>query len=219
MRASPHYAERCGPVMTETVALLVRHGASDDSNDVDRFIGACRRADRAAAEQLLAEHPDLPVRLADEDRAAVVAAAVTAPPAAVALMLDLGFSALDRNGFGEQPLHSAAYHGNAEMARLLIDAGADVDARDSRFESTPLAFATVGSGESAGRPGNWVETVRLLIDAGASRDGCVDLGKTTQRSRSPPFSEALASPPTSPSPTATRGRTCRARSVPGSRPT
>jgi ankyrin repeat protein len=169
----------------QTVALLVRHGASDDSNDVDRFIGACRRADRAAAEQLLAEHPDLPVRLADDDRAVVVAAAATAPPAAVALMLDLGFSALDRNGFGEQPLHSAAYHGNAEMARLLIDAGADVDARDSRFESTPLAFATVGSGESDGRPGNWVETVRLLIDAGASRDAVWVSGK-------PPSEEVAA---------------------------
>jgi len=30
----------------ETAALLARHGAPDDSTDVDRFIGACRRADR-----------------------------------------------------------------------------------------------------------------------------------------------------------------------------
>ena len=43
------------------------------------------------------------------------------------------------------------------MARLLLDAGADVDARDDRFEATPLAFATVGSGEQAGKPGDWIE--------------------------------------------------------------
>ena len=161
----------------ETAALLVRRGAADDSTDVDRFIGACRRADRAAAEQLLAEHPGLPGRLTADDRAVVVDAAASASPAVVALMLDLGFSPDDRNGLGEQPLHTAAYHGNAEVVRLLLDAGADLDARDARFDGTPLAYATVGSGERAGHPGNWVETVRVLIDAGASRDDVWISGK------------------------------------------
>jgi ankyrin repeat protein len=169
----------------ETAALLVRYGAPDDSTDIDRFIGAGRRADRAAAEQLLAEHPDLPGQLTDDDRAAVVEAAGSAPAAAVALMLDLGFSPDDRNGLGEQPLHTAAYYGNAEVVRLLIDAGADLDARDARFDGTPLAYATVGSGERAGEPGNWIETVRLLIDAGASRDDVWISGK-------PPSEEVVA---------------------------
>ena len=169
----------------ETAALLVRHGAPDDSTDVDRFIGACRRADRAVAEQILAEHPDLPDRLTDDDRAAVTEAAGSAPAAAVALMLDLGFSPDDRNGFGEQPLHTAAYYGNAEVVRLLIDAGADLEALAARFDGTPLAYATVGSGERAGQPGNWIETVRLLIRAGASRDDAWISGK-------PPSEEVIA---------------------------
>jgi ankyrin repeat protein len=169
----------------ETAALLVRHGAPDDSTDVDRFIGASRRADRAAAERLLAEHPGLPDRLTVDDRAAVVEAAGSAPAAAVALMLDLGFSPDDRNGFGEQALHTAAYYGNAEVVRLLIDAGADLEALDARFDGTPLAYATVGSGERAGQPGNWIETVRLLIDAGASRDDVWISGK-------PPSEEVIA---------------------------
>lgn len=158
----------------ETAALLVRQGAPDDSTDADNFIGACRRADRAAAEHLLAEHPGLRARLTDDDRATVVDAAGAGPaavaPAAVALMLDLGFSPDDRNGSGEQPLHTAAYAGNAEVVRLLIDAGADLEARDAGFGGTPLAYATVGSGERDGQPGSWAEAVRLLIDAGASRD-------------------------------------------------
>jgi ankyrin repeat protein len=169
----------------ETAALLVRHGAPDDSTDVDRFISASRRADRAAAERLLAEHPDLPGRLTVDDRAAVVGAAGSAPAAAVALMLDLGFSPEDRNGFGEQALHTAAYYGNAEVVRLLVDARADLEARDARFDGTPLAYATVGSGERAGEPGNWIETVRLLIDAGASRDDVWISGK-------PPSEEVIA---------------------------
>ena len=152
-------------------ALLVSRGAPDDSTDIDRFIGACMRADRSSAEQILVEHPDLSDRLTDDDRGAVVEAAGSDSVAAVGLMLDLGFSPRARDRFGEQPLHSAAYAGNADMVRLLIDAGADVDGRDVRFDSTPLTFATVGSGEHAGPPANWTEVVRLLIDAGASRDG------------------------------------------------
>jgi len=156
---------------TETRDLLVSYGAIDDSIDMDRFIGACRRADRPAAEKLVAEHPDLPGRLTDDDRTAIFEATNTTSGAAVGLMLEIGFSPHVRNESGEQPLHSAAYAGNAEAVRLLLDAGADVDARDARFDSTPLVFATVGSGEQAGLARHWIEVVQLLVDAGASREG------------------------------------------------
>jgi Ankyrin repeats (many copies) len=109
--------------------------------------------------------------LTDEDRAVIVEAAGSASVAVIALMLDVGFSTHARNNFGEQPLHWAAYVGDADMVRLLIEAGADVDGRDARFDSTPLAFATVGSGERTGQPGNWIDVVRSLVDGGASRTG------------------------------------------------
>jgi len=162
-------AVRCG--RSDTAALLARHGAPDDSTDMDRFIGACVRADRLTAEALMAGDRDMLGRLTDDDRAVLVDAAGSNPVAAVALMVDLGLSPEARNASGEQPLHVAAYAGNAEVVRFLIDAGADVDARDANFDATPLAFATVGSGERAGQTGNWVDTVRTLVDAGASREG------------------------------------------------
>jgi ankyrin repeat protein len=155
----------------ETSALLASRGAADDSTDIDRFIGSCVRADRPSAEHVLVEHPDLRDQLTDNDRATIVEAAGSASVVTVGVMLDLGFSPNARNGSGEQPLHSAAYAGNADMVRLLLDAGADVDGHDLRFDATPLAFATVGSGEQAGQPGDWTEVVRSLVDAGASRDG------------------------------------------------
>ncbi len=161
----------------DAAARLRALGAADDGTDADRFIGACLNADREAAGQLLADHPDLPGRLTDEDRAVIVDAAAFRPADTLALMLDLGFSVHARNSFGEQPLHNAAYHGNGAVVRLLLDAGADVDARDDRFDATPLAAATVGSGERYGKPGNWIETVRLLIGAGASRQGVWISGK------------------------------------------
>jgi hypothetical protein len=114
-------------------------------------------------------------RFDDEDRAVIVRAAGSRPAPTIALMCDLGFSPNARNshgfGWGERPLHSAAYAGNVEVARLLLGAGADLDARDARFDATALCYATVGSREQAGKPGDWIATVRLLIDAGASREG------------------------------------------------
>lgn len=88
--------------------------------------------------------------------------------AALSLMLELGFGHDARDESGEQPLHTAAYQGNADAVRMLLSAGAEVDARDTRFDATPLAFATVGSGEQDAERGDWVATVRLLLDAGAA---------------------------------------------------
>ena len=160
----------------EIAARLRALGAVEDGTEVDRFLGACLNGDRSAVEQLLADHPDLPDRLADEDRAVIYRAAESRPAEILALMLEVGFSPNTRS-FGELPLHAAAYHGNAAGVRVLLGAGAEVDARDERFESTALTFATVGSGEQAGKPGDWTGTVRLLIEAGASRDGAWITGK------------------------------------------
>jgi ankyrin repeat protein len=160
----------------DNAVLLKALGAPDDCSDVDRFIGACVTGDRQAAERVLADHPGLRDRLTDQDRAVIVEAAASRPAEAIALMLDLGFSPRARR-FGDEPLHSAAYHGNAGAVEVLLRAGADSNARDGRFEGTPLAFATVGSREQAGRPGDWLKTARLLIEAGASREGAWIPGK------------------------------------------
>src|SRR5216683_1701516 len=160
----------------DTAALLRAAGAPDDCTDVDRFIGACLTGDRQAAERLAADHPDLRGRLTDQDHAVIVEAAASRPAETIALMLDLGFSPRARR-FGDEPLHNAAYHGNAATVGVLLGAGADIDARDGRFDSTPLAFATVGSREQAGRPGDWITTIRLLIEAGAAREGVWIPGK------------------------------------------
>jgi ankyrin repeat protein len=161
----------------DAAALLIRHGARDDSTEVDRFLGNCLNGDRRTAEQLLVEHPELPERLSDQDRAVIVDAAGSRPLATIELMLDLRFSTDDRNGFGEYPLHSAAFAGHADIVRLLLQRGAKVDARDTRFDATALASAIVGSGVQARRAGDWTETVHLLVAAGASREGAWIVGK------------------------------------------
>lgn len=85
-------------------------------------------------------------------------------------MLELGFRVDARGHDGATPLHAAAYGGSPDAVRLLLARGADIDARDTRWNHTPLSWAIVGSGErphSSPDP-DWMATVRALIDAGAS---------------------------------------------------
>jgi ankyrin repeat protein len=116
-------------------------------------------------------------RLQDADRAALVAAAEHGNLASVGLMLELGFPIQARrkatDDDGATPLHAASWAGSAETVALLLDHGADVTARDTRWQSQPIGWALVGSGEAPTRaPGpDWVKTVALLLDAGASLDG------------------------------------------------
>jgi ankyrin repeat protein len=39
------------------------------------------------------------------------------------------------------PLHAAAERGDAELARVLLAAGADLEVQDTAFHSTPLGWA------------------------------------------------------------------------------
>ena len=155
--------------------LLLRYGANDDSTDTDRFLAACQRADRAAVQQQLTQDPGLSGRLTGEQQAAaLILAADVGHTEALALMLDLGFPVGARDGDdGATALHAAAYHGSADVVRLLLARGADLEARDATWDSPPLDWAIVGSGERpAGNPRpDWIAVVQVLLEAGASTAG------------------------------------------------
>jgi ankyrin repeat protein len=76
----------------------------------------------------------------------------------VEALLARGAGVNARNSTGATPLHDAALAGNADLARLLIEKGAQVDARDGESGATPLHHAA-----SWGR----AAVVRLLLEKGA----------------------------------------------------
>ena len=144
-RASLHEeAMRRGQL--EMARLFERRGArpSDPSalSDLDRFTAACMRLDRKEAAARAAEHPALldaaqPITLAAQwDRADVIE-----------LLLDLGVSAdvASPERAGERPLHTAAYFGSVNAAKVLLARGAEVDPREGRFGATPFGFAVWAS--------------------------------------------------------------------------
>ena len=91
------------------------------------------------------------------DRAALerLDAAALIAPATLKAAVDFGHHDLarwllargadvDGRGSGpaaETPLHSAAWNGDLAMVRLLVEAGADRNARDRQYDATPLGWA------------------------------------------------------------------------------
>src|SRR5207244_10658354 len=93
---------------------------------------------------------------------------------------------------GGPPLHVAADCASAEAVRLLLDRGADIEARDTTWDDTPLGWAIVGSGErpKTNPDPDWIATAQTLIEAGASTAG-VTLSPDDPKPPSPQVAELL----------------------------
>ena len=127
--------------------LLRQHCAAGIITGADRLLAACQDADRAKVGRLLAADPGLPGRVPAAQQAAAMIPAESDNTAAIALLLDRGFPVDARGDDGGTALHAAAYSGSAPAVRLLLDHGAGVEARDSTWDSTPVEWAAIGSGE------------------------------------------------------------------------
>ena len=128
---------------TEIADLLVRYGATPASvvlSGIEEFTAACFRLDRDKALALLAEHPEnlqshLPIfAAARRDRADVVQ-----------FLLDLGVSIEVEDDSKQRPLHEAASHDSINVARLLIERGAELEPVETNWSNTPLDHAMYGN--------------------------------------------------------------------------
>jgi ankyrin repeat protein len=177
---------------TDLLEQLRSRGANEDATDTELFISACMRADRRDAQRRLDDDPTLLDRLDPDEQTALVRAAESGNTAAVRLMLELGLPIETRGEDGATALHVAAYSGSADTVQLLLDRGADIEAGDTTWNSTPLVWAAVGSGE---RPTNtkepdWPKTVRILLARGATTEG-IALTADDPKPPSPEVAELL----------------------------
>ncbi|MCF3641933.1 ankyrin repeat domain-containing protein [Rhizobium sp. TRM95111] len=125
---------------TALAAFLVSRGAAPVGlSDADRLARAISAGADAEAGALAAADPALVDRVQAAHPALLHDAAGRGERAQVALMLALGF---DVNRMTSRtPLHEAALHGELDMVKALIGAGADPTLRDPYHHAPPIGWA------------------------------------------------------------------------------
>jgi hypothetical protein len=147
---------------TDIAELLLRH-----ASPAQQLLAACAKADRAAAEAIVASHPHVVAGLTRDQMRLIVDRAHANDTAAVRLMLDLGFDPLARGVDSWETIRWAAFHGNADMVRLLLPHHPPIGVPDPTYGGTPLEQCLYGSLHGWKRDtGDFPAAVRLLLGAG-----------------------------------------------------
>jgi len=148
------------------VSLLESAGAEREPlSAADTLLAACGRGDADAARRLTS--PAVLAELTTPDRQLVPEAAASSRDATVRACIAAGLPVDTTDATGATALHHAAIHGNAALARMLLDAGASLDIRDAEHSSTPLGWACFGADHARDAGGDYEACVRALLEAGA----------------------------------------------------
>jgi len=120
------------------------------------------------AKALLAKNAGIIDTLGDEELARLPIAAQASNANAVRLFLDAGWPMDATMPKRVTALHWAGFHGDVEMAKLLVARGAATEARDGEHGGTPLGWAFYGSLHGWRRPtADYAGVVDVLLDGGA----------------------------------------------------
>jgi ankyrin repeat protein len=161
-------AMRAGNV--DAAAFLARVGADPALTDMDRLLAACLTNDAETARGIVAKSPSILHDLGPSECDALAQALAQRRDDTVRLMVSLGWPLTYEGEWGGTPLHWAAWNGYVDLVQLLVEAGAPVNQRDSRYGSSPIAWAAHGSRFCPrANDDDYPAIVHRLIDAGATR--------------------------------------------------
>ncbi len=164
---------------SDVLELFAQRGISIQLHGVDRLIAACAMGDAASARAIADREPRLvgEVRAMGGDLLAKFAG--TDNPPGVAQLLDLGVDVAapftEGDGYHDQPkqclaIHVATWRARPAVVKLLIARGSPIDAPDAKGR-TPLALAVKACVDSYWTERRSPESVKALLDAGASVAG------------------------------------------------
>jgi ankyrin repeat protein len=134
----------------------------------EKLLNACWFHDEPMLKELLAERSSLAAALPAAGRRHVAHAARNNDSVAARLMVAAGLPVSTFSQHHASPLHWAAFHGNAELARLFISHDAALENTENEYKGTPMNWAMYGS-ENAWCPenGDYPATIAVLLAAGA----------------------------------------------------
>jgi ankyrin repeat protein len=135
----------------------------------EKLLNACWLNDEGMVNSLLAQGPNLSAVLPPAGRRQLAHASRNNDTSAARLMLRAGLPVDTFSQHHATPLHWAAWHGNAELVRLILLHRPPLENADNDFRGTPLGWAIHGSENSWHRQtGDYIATVDALLDVGAS---------------------------------------------------
>jgi ankyrin repeat protein len=138
------------------------------SPDGLRLALACELGEVALVKELLVNAPDLVSALSGDDARRLADVAQDNDTKAVRLMLSIGWPVDARGQHGGTALHWAAFHGNADMVREILQYDPPLELRDDDFDGTPLGWGIYGSVHGWHcRTGDYADAVEALLAAGA----------------------------------------------------
>ncbi len=152
-----------------------RRGFVPRLSDADRLIAACARGDRVAVDQIVTESPDAARLIRSVGGDILTPFAGNDNTSGVRLLLDVGVSVnapyLAGDGYygipaHSLPIHVAAWRAAHKTVTLLLERGADINARDANGH-TPLALAVRACIDSFWSGRRAPDSVRALLAAGA----------------------------------------------------
>lgn len=148
-------------VQIELIDVLIDAGAALDSNPENALVNG----HVAAAEHLVARGAPVslatalclarwddvqrlgPIASAEDKQFGLILAALKGKAEALVRVIDFGvdLNAPSANLYSHATaLHHAVYSGSLDAVKVLVEAGADLDAKDTIYEGTPLGWAEYG---------------------------------------------------------------------------
>ena len=120
----------------EMVAFLMERNPTDE-----KLLNACWLHDEALVKSLLAQDPDIAAALTPAGRRQLAHAARNNDTDAARLMLEAGVPVDTHGQHHATPLHWAAWHGNAELVRLILSRGPSLDDTSNDYQGTAAHWA------------------------------------------------------------------------------
>ncbi len=133
-----------------------------------QLLAYCAQANADAASRIVFEYPGLIANLSDVDCRQLIYPAWTGNVEVVKLMASLGFDLHVYDDDKMMPLHSAAFHGFADVIAALLEAD-DNPPLDwlNGYGGRPLTTCLYGRNNSWRKDGDYPASLKLLIEAGS----------------------------------------------------
>jgi ankyrin repeat protein len=129
-----------------------------------KLVLACELGDEETFREMMATHP----RISEADYRKLPDAAQNNNTDAVRLMLSAGWPVDSRSQHGTTALQWAAFHGNAEMVRAILQHNPSLEMKSLENVGTALGWGIYGSGGGWHREtGDYVGAIQALLDGGA----------------------------------------------------